>query len=181
MFLNSQLIERILLIDPPSVSLMQYIEESEELFEMYEPLEIDQADFIFWPVNDNTDKFQESGGNHWALLVYAKTLGYFVYIDSGSGIDTTVFAQKLTWLIKNDQELTSDPFDVVELSNSPRQINSYDCGVYVLAMTKELLKIIKKSEFSTLFDANFDDITPEYVTELRLTIKDLAKSMIKSS
>lgn len=31
-------------------------EEIEDLFDIFEPLELEAADLIFWPVNDNTGK-----------------------------------------------------------------------------------------------------------------------------
>ena len=40
-------LEKVKLIDPSSVALMLYTEDSEDLFDIFEPLELDQADLIF--------------------------------------------------------------------------------------------------------------------------------------
>ena len=122
--------KEVRLIDPSSVALMLYTQDIDELFEIFDPLELDSAELICCPINDNTDKFQESGGNHWALLVYLKSDNKFHYYDSGSGVipHVTKIASKLRCLIENNSDkkaLQREMEEVVVMSNSPKQENSY--------------------------------------------------------
>ena len=39
------------------------------------------------------------------------------------------------------KHLLAEADEIVEMPNAPKQTNSYDCGVYVLAMTNEILNI----------------------------------------
>ena len=43
----------IVLMDPASVGLMLYTEDLEDLFDIFQPLELDHAGIIFCPINDN--------------------------------------------------------------------------------------------------------------------------------
>ncbi len=53
---------------------------------------------------------------------------------------------------------------------APKQVNSYDCGVYVLAIAEAVLQSPKDPKFSI--------ITPEYVTRKREDIKNTIARLI---
>ena len=138
-------------MDPSSVAFMWYEDDYEDLCEAFEQLELDQQQFIFWPVNDNTDKFQISGGSHWALLVYVQSIQKFYYIDSSSHINTDELRKKLTSLINKDQDVAQESFETIVLKNVSKQTNPYDWGVYVLANTEYILNLIKEGNFDGIY------------------------------
>lgn len=81
-------------MDPAVVADIQYIEEPSELREMFSPINLDKAELILMPVNNNQDPTSESkefysfslnidGGTHWALLIYLN--GTWYYLDSSAG------------------------------------------------------------------------------------------------
>ena len=149
------------------------------------------------------DKFKEAGGNHWALLVYIRATDKFYYFDSGSGIirHVTKIATKLRCLIMNNEdikEVQRESEEIVVMPNAPKQKNSYDCGVYVLAMTQEILRLYAQDQgfldalegeadgdtglrgLYALIEVDFDEtVNPESVTELRKEIRRIISKMSK--
>ncbi|CAI2378879.1 unnamed protein product [Moneuplotes crassus] len=185
-------IDNVKLVDPASAALLLYTDDIEDLFDIFEPLELPDADLICCPVNDNTDKFKGAGGSHWTLLFYSKAHHSFFYSDSGSTgcvlSNIPSVATKLHWLITNNREGTSEQgtdFEINVVKNAPKQTNSYDCGVYVLEMTRLLIDMYLSDEGISsveLEDYKFDDLTSsENVNELRHTIRDTISALIGES
>ena len=73
-------------VDPCAVAYLQYSYQDssseEDIRDMYGPLHLESKDLIFFPVNDNTDKYKAAGGSHWSLLVFARP--HWLYLDSAS-------------------------------------------------------------------------------------------------
>jgi len=106
-------------MDPCAVNNMLYCEKLEELQDIYGPLNLDKAELVLLPINDNHDPLKTSknlifcliiawcivGGSHWALLVYFRDVVF--YVDSGSGaviLNTHSIAMKMKSLV-NKQEI----------------------------------------------------------------------------
>ncbi|KAI4205121.1 MAG: hypothetical protein LQ346_001518 [Caloplaca aetnensis] len=90
---------------------------------------------IFLPINDNRNPSVSEGGSHWSLLVVSVADGVAFHYDSlnpankAEAISTT---KKLGTLLNKELRF-------LDLPDSPRQENGYDCGVFVCMEMKHLL------------------------------------------
>ncbi|KAL3901543.1 MAG: hypothetical protein SGCHY_000527 [Lobulomycetales sp.] len=107
------------------------------------PPDLQNAEAIFIPVNDNKD-LDSPGGSHWSLLVYHNQS--FYYYDS---LNTTgkskqkTRAREIAVAFSKILHLKGDP-TMVKVE-SPVQLNYYDCGVYVMYMSKLLASRIQEN------------------------------------
>lgn len=134
------------LFDPASVSTMVIYDEMEDLIDMFGGLNLEDKDYLFIPINDNTDKYAMGGGDHWALIIYQKSDDTFYYLDSMLNYikNTTIVTQKLKQILTNTQ---SKP--IVNVNNTlieKCQSNTYDCGMFVLSFTEAILDYIFKAD-----------------------------------
>lgn len=182
--------EKFVLIDPVMVSTIYFDESIEDLYDMLFPLNLDKKSFIFLPINDNTNKYAQGGGTHWALLVYSKIEDKFFYFDSTlsyiSTIDTV--ASKISQIIKYKSNNQKKKIEIVEpKSLNKKQFNSYDCGMFVLEFTRKLLDHIrdnlKENKEVLLSKLNykevFEDITQDSINLKRDEILNILKNLKK--
>ena len=102
------------------------------------PSLLPQVNVIFIPVNS----LNIVGGNHWSLLVYSRKTETFFYYDSLNGYNLSAARRthaRLSPLISNF--ITS----LCKLIHQ-KKITGYDCGVYVIGITEEILRRINANE-----------------------------------
>ena len=92
-----------------------------------EPLDARNKRFIFMPINNNADA-ERVGGSHWSLLVYDKDRSLFVHYDSiGSNENVAKsFVKKYSSYFGASGECYR------KAAKFAKQVNSYDCGMYML-------------------------------------------------
>ncbi|XP_067934232.1 sentrin-specific protease 8-like [Watersipora subatra] len=118
------------------VQLIKMCGNSQELALILESLDIKAKKHVFLPVNDNAS-LEHTGGSHWSLLVYEGNSRSFTHYDSANQMNHSTSAHIASRLAP----LLGVPADLpVQEGNSPTQENGYDCGVYVIEITKVLLK-----------------------------------------
>ncbi|CAI2377799.1 unnamed protein product [Moneuplotes crassus] len=172
--------DKIKFLDPACVALMYHMTEIESLFEVFMPLKLDKADVIFCPINDNQSPFK-TGGTHWALLVYLKATDSFHYFDSAGGeiSNRRSVASKLRALISRRKEsyfMKELSSEVETFRPGPRQENSYDCGLFVMATTLYLVSMYKANRRRLKSIDNFEliqHVNQDEVGEMRQYIRDL--------
>lgn len=167
-------------MDPAVVALLNYEEDPEIIFY---GLDLQQFEYILIPINDNNDKMNASGGNHWSLLTYLFKEDIYIYYDSikkkSNNIENAKnIAKKLRGLIKEDSNSKVLENFLIN-SETPQQNNGYDCGVFVLAYTETLIGFIEKKESILNSKKMGQIITKEYIEDLRVKIKELIESLIK--
>ncbi|OAL28379.1 hypothetical protein AYO20_09496 [Fonsecaea nubica] len=90
---------------------------------------------IFLPINDNHSASIAEGGTHWSLLLVSIVDGVAFHYDSmppGNQHEAHYVTQKLSRLINK-------PLRFIQLTDSPLQDNSSDCGVFVCLNMRHLL------------------------------------------
>jgi sentrin-specific protease 8 len=134
--------KRFLFLRPAIVYLIMHTRDRSSL-EGALPIGMDQKDVIFLPINDSSG--EDDSGSHWSLLVYWKQTNSFYHYDS-IGSSNEMMARyckdKIADFIGSSLTASFIPID------TPQQQNGYDCGVYVIAITKLLA--------SRLVDRGFD-------------------------
>ncbi len=155
----------ILLFDPAAVSTIVYFEDCIDELNEYFPVNLETRDYIFLPVNDNTNKYNAGGGSHWALLVYQKSDDKFYYLDSMLSYieNTTILCEKISKMMGKKK------FEVICPLVTKYQDNTYDCGMFVLAFTELIIEYVKTNKLTeNCFDAVFDNLNQKYIKDMRI-------------
>jgi len=135
-----------LLLLPPSIPyLLSNLPDPASVAAVAEPLRLASRRLVLLPVNDNPDASVPEGGSHWTLLVLDNTTSpsgpRFVHHDSIRGEPNLPIASRLAdalrpLLLQSDSRRRG-AVPVVE-GPTPRQPNGYDCGVYVMAISRAI-------------------------------------------
>eukprot|EP00347_Sterkiella_histriomuscorum_P005174 403357611 len=99
-------------MDPAVVMDIEMAQKTDELIEMYSHLNLDLAELIICPVNNNQDPTLLNGGTHWALLVFYKD--YWYYFDSSAGeysmiMNTAVLMSNMKFIMKKTKHIHHHP------------------------------------------------------------------------
>ena len=120
---------KIRIMDPLVSALIVYCSE-EEVTDTVEMTGIEYFDLVLLPINDNTDPLKKYQGQHWTFLMLFKqenTLKAFHCCSLGKPMPQSghLIVERIATYLKLEKE-------VVDLSLSRRQKNSFDCGLFTL-------------------------------------------------
>ncbi|CDR43755.1 CYFA0S12e03972g1_1 [Cyberlindnera fabianii] len=106
--------------------------------------QLDNAKFIFLPVNDNFDPESVGGGLHWSLVVIS-ILDETAYVFDTLGHSNEREAKRV---ISNMEKYygKNTTFEV-KIMDTPQQINGSDCGIMVVQITAFLLARLLKLNY----------------------------------
>ncbi|KAM0999668.1 hypothetical protein EV2_006627 [Malus domestica] len=191
-FLNDRLIEfyfsylsscseEILLI-PPSIAFWMMNAVGQGLHEFLVPLNLPDKKLVIFPVNDNEDVSEAGGGSHWSLLAFERDSNVFVHHDSNGGMNRR-HAKKLYDAVVDFMSVSSSATKPTyqECSDSPQQVNGYDCGLYVLAIARVICSWYgskDKGEQTLWFHAVREQVTPSVVAAMRNVILELIRGLM---
>lgn len=178
--LSSVYSEEVLLIDPCLSALVAFEDQFEELEDYCQPLKIGKRSYVFIPVNDKSDKFLPVGGSHWALLVLEVKTQEFYYYDSTGGVISMAneLARKFLSVLRAEPIETNSEAKFNRVKDSSRQKNGYDCGMYLLLNTQNLLQSLNNGEKLDSTKPLVPTIIPTQVTKARSDIKKLISDLI---
>jgi sentrin-specific protease 8 len=135
-YLSSFSSPKILLVAPSVSFWILNAPDVRSLQLFVDPLNLPDKELVIFPVNDNIDVNMAGGGSHWSLLVYHRARNIFEHYDSHLQCNS-LYAGKL---FENIKSFMGPPASssTLTLHFTPQQRNGYDCGVFVLAIVKEL-------------------------------------------
>ena len=150
-------------IDPIALSYLNHLCESEEekiqfgRDNNYHQKKNEKKTFFFLPVANNSSSFSSS--SHWSLLLFYTSSKTFLHFDSIENSGNNYVAEKLAENISIAFGISSAgvPFNM-KFPSTPRQSNSYDCGVYVILMAEVLADFLH----SNLHPYDDDDTESNY-------------------
>ncbi|XP_073435534.1 sentrin-specific protease 8 isoform X2 [Dendrobates tinctorius] len=134
------------------------------------PLALPEKDLILLPVNDNAGT--QAGGTHWSLLAYFGGVREFLHYDSAPGTNTShaqLMARNLTSMLGGNPRYQEE--------EAPSQHNSYDCGMYVVCVAQALCE----QYFRGCNNLDLQNITPQYVTQMRSEWKEIIRGLSSQS
>ncbi|XP_068338488.1 NEDD8-specific protease 1-like [Pyrus communis] len=191
-FLNDRLIEfyfsylsscseEILLI-PPSIAFWMMNAVGQGLHEFLVPLNLPDKKLVIFPVNDNEDVSEAGGGSHWSLLAFERDSNVFVHHDSNGGMNRR-HAKKLYDAVVDFMSVSSSATKPTyqECSDSPQQVNGYDCGLYVLAIARVICSWYGNKdtgERNLWFHDVREQVTPSVVAAMRNEILELIRGLM---
>lgn len=187
-YLSSCLSSDEILLVPPSIAF--WIKESPDdnaslREEFLQPLHLSQRKLIIFPINDNNDPSIAEGGSHWSLLAYERSANAFVHHDSSCAKMNESHAQRVYRVVRPYvSKSSSSDVSYIEFANTPKQINGYDCGVYVMAFARAICTWFPisssagKNTDEKLWFADIEQITPSFVSDLRLEVLELIRSIM---
>ncbi|TPX41078.1 hypothetical protein SeMB42_g05752 [Synchytrium endobioticum] len=137
----------IAFLRPALVQLIAHQQDPSSLKSALPPnLSVQRA--IFCPMTDVTSN--TVGGSHWNLLVFYRDTNTFYYYDSSGGYNLGSAQEKIRnlYVALSDENANVEPkFAQVA---TPSQINGYDCGCYVLAITDLLARRLSARSASNI-------------------------------
>jgi hypothetical protein len=137
----------ILTLDPAVVSFLRLQADEEDDDELTISLGINNAVWLFAPVNDN-DSFNASS-NHWSLLLYHIRSGNSFHFDSSSGYNREAsikVAARIAIFTKSCRAgIFTAQQTVFQVSGCPQQHNGYDCGVFCLLFAEHIVAYLSPS------------------------------------
>eukprot|EP01117_Protostelium_nocturnum_P012546 TRINITY_DN4622_c0_g1_i1.p1 TRINITY_DN4622_c0_g1~~TRINITY_DN4622_c0_g1_i1.p1 ORF type:complete len:223 (-),score=74.82 TRINITY_DN4622_c0_g1_i1:33-701(-) len=162
---------RFLFVHPSTVFMFQFL-STEEMKEIMNSLSFQDKEFIFLPINNNSN-VERTGGSHWSLLLFESKTSTFFHFDSCQSINSspaTVIANQFGKLFSTKTKYQS--------INCPQQKNGHDCGIFLLAFSFILAQNISNGihlERSLLKDQQEGIFyrVPLYVKSLRKQIKSI--------
>eukprot|EP01031_Cornospumella_fuschlensis_P028292 gene28293-34160_t len=130
------------LVDPAVVSFLRLqVEEEDEFEDLARGLQLDRHEWLYCPINDNTD-FSASS-THWSgLLVHIPT-GQALHLDSHAQFNfasAQALKPKLALLLKRPNAL-----DLRQV-RCPQQDNGHDCGVFVVIFADCILDLLSSTK-----------------------------------
>lgn len=164
------------LMDPAAVFMMLLEDDIDDLRVSLRRLEISESSYIFCPINDNLDPDTPARGSHWSLCVYARGKAY--YYDS-TGTSASNYSNASNIAYKLSQLLNQPTPTLTQVTLKYPQNNSSDCGVYVLMITREVVRRLNDgyNENILLLKNIQDSISPRVAQNLRNEIKNTILSL----
>jgi len=159
-------------VNPDTVMMINFLKAA-DVKEDLASLALADGDLVVIPINNNS-KVDKAGGSHWSLLVWRKSTKSFHSLDSMAPSNEAValkVALKVAPLVNPSAAPSWTPSVMVEAT--PRQKNSFDCGVYVLAITR----LLTRKSFEQAIRSLSQEITPTAITQFRVDFLSLIERL----
>lgn len=158
---GSALPKDVVFVDPAAAFWFALETDPEALQKARSSLKLKDAKLVLCPVNDSQERFKADSGAHWSLLVAWRSQDSFsvrpkwrcLYYDS-LGVHVSS-ASKLTRVTLLAERLLGEAV-VVGIGRCARQVNSFDCGLYVLVFSRWILSATLKHWDAMGYSAELD-------------------------
>jgi sentrin-specific protease 8 len=108
-------------------------QSSDDVREIFlNPQNCDDRNLIIFALNDSSTF--DSSGTHWSLLAFSRNEDKFFHFDSMGGGNNSQ-SRKLVNILKAALDVKSA--EIVQV-DCLQQNNSYDCGIFVLCLAKNI-------------------------------------------
>ena len=143
---------KILLLQPAMVQFLQ-LHGREDVKEQKKQLNMENYDWIFFPVSDRKNTMDGDGGSHFSLVIFNKKDRRFLHFDPIKGLNKRSALELMTNLLDSDS-VTNDENNLYRLPDfeeafCTKQRNGFDCGPYIIGYMEEAIDIIMKGNTLT--------------------------------
>lgn len=185
-YLSSRHPTKEILLVPPSIAFwVMNCPVVESLKDFLEPLHLPDQKLVIFPINDNDDVSKAEAGSHWSLLAFERNANVFVHHDSNRGMNRR-HAKRLYNAVVGYIGVSDSASEAtyLECTDSPQQVNGYDCGLYVAAIARVICSwhTSEDKEVDDLwFSAVKEQVTPSTVGRMRNEILSLIKDLMEQA
>ncbi|KAL8516109.1 hypothetical protein ACS0TY_014692 [Phlomoides rotata] len=178
-YLSSSYPSEDILLVPPSIAFwIKECPDEASLKDFVQPLHLSQKQLMIFPINDNDDVAMAEGGSHWSLLAFERNANLFVHHDSSSVLNNT-HSKKVYRAVVS---YTASDAKFIDCSDTPKQVNGYDCGLYVTAIARAICEWYASEAPKDMKDLWFSEIreqvTPSVVSKMRREILELVSNLM---
>lgn len=165
------------LLDPVvTISMISDNSLSEINEVIYTPLDLKSKKYIFIPINDNKVKKKFGDKNHWALCLLETETGNLYYLDS-----MVKSMDNVKLFIDRYEQLSNTKITFVNGLKEKCQYSDFDCGVFVMAFTEELLNYMSKTGFNPSFESTtFDYIIVKSKIAQQVQCNEIRREIFKT-
>ncbi|KAF3644121.1 NEDD8-specific protease 1 [Capsicum annuum] len=179
-YLSSLFPSEDIVLVPPSIAFwIKECPDPASLKDFMEPFHFSRRKLILLPINDNSNVCMAEGGSHWSLLAFHRNSNMFVHHDS-SGCCMNEYHSKQVCNVTLPYTASNASYE--EYPNTPKQVNGYDCGMYVLAIARVICDWYATSsgnqDADTLWFSRLEQVSPSAVSEMRKDILGLIKGLM---
>ncbi|XP_065868083.1 NEDD8-specific protease 1 [Euphorbia lathyris] len=176
----------ILLVSPSIAFWLSNCSDMESLKDFVEPLKLPEKKLVIFPVNNNDDVSLAEGGSHWSLLAFQRDANVFIHHDSYSATNKWHALQLYQAVVKFIGSSDAGArCQYVERTDSPQQVNGYDCGLYVIAVARAICewnqRCDEKNRDGLWFAVVKEQVNPAVVAAMRNEILSLIRSLMNSN
>lgn len=156
--------------------------DNESLIELLELLHLQRRKIIVIPVlNDDMSVSRK----HWSLLVFVRSENAFIHYDSSKENLNDPDAEQIYKVLSpyTDYDATTS---FIQYSNTPKQDEPWECGVYILALARIICDWFNKNgpkniTNETLWHAEMEGIKPSYISSMRRQIMEMVKLVLNGT
>lgn len=130
-------------------TICQAVKMSEDTNCFLTPLGLKNFQYVIIPVNDGAGTDSEDG-SHWSLLVCKTVDKSFYYFDSVKDYNLSHAKKIAKKIFAHLNPSIKDEEPVLTVCQTPQQSNSYDCGIYVLAITDIIINHLMRNPTTSL-------------------------------
>ncbi|XP_047311970.1 NEDD8-specific protease 1 [Impatiens glandulifera] len=170
--------EEVLLVSPSISFWILNCPDKDSLGDFLAPLKLADKKLVIFPVNNNDDVTVAEGGSHWSVLIFHRNARVFVHHDSYGGFNN-VHARNLHSNVYSHMGISSKYL----VAETPQQMNGYDCGIYVCAITRTVIEWF----YSNVIPVKLTDlwlyvvseqVTPSVTSNMRKEILELVQCLM---
>lgn len=175
-YLSSSYPSDDILLVPPSIAFwIKECPDEASLKDFLQPLHLSRKQLIIFPINDNDDVAMAEGGSHWSLLAFERNANLFVHHDSSGSLNNT-HSRKVYRAVVS---YTSPDANLINWSDTPKQTNGYDCGLYVTAIARGICEWYANEGPKDLWFSKIkEQVTPSAVSKMRGEILELVSNLM---
>ncbi|KAL2611165.1 hypothetical protein R1flu_022857 [Riccia fluitans] len=168
----------LLLVGPTPTFWLLHCPDAEGIIATIQPMKLLKRELVIFAVNNNEDVETAEGGTHWTLLSYNRQKNTFEHFDSMAGTNWKQ-ARDLVNIVKPYMGPFAASAKFIEQA-TPQQENSYDCGVYVMAIAQLICNAFCERRKGRPVDYGGlirTTVTPSTVSKMRYTTIELIHSL----
>ena len=164
--------DKILFVSPSITQLIRKSTDRTNTKDTMKNLQINEKDWVFYPVCNNNQVNRPGGGTHWSLLVYCKAKDVYYHHDPINPTNEMHAVELIHKISSADSRFSMSQKKVMP----PQQKNGYDCGPYIMLFANKIADNLVKG-----VDPNYYTVGKDEASRYRKELKDKIQLEMKKA